>query len=220
MTIRRKISLCLNVIIIVTVIFSTVSLFTGFKFMGQFGLFEPFGLKSFKYFTVDSNILAGIVSLIYIGFLFVHSENKHLNYHWLYILKLSATTAVSLTMIITIFFLAPSAEHFYDLFLNSNLFMHLLTPILCIISFIFFEPFGKPAFSLTLTGLLPMLCYAAYYIPNIFIHLENGKTSYEYDWYGFLKGGLNTIWFVMLILFSLTLIISISLWALNKKNAK
>jgi hypothetical protein len=220
MSIKRKISLYLNVIIILTVIFSTVSLFTGFKFMGQFGLFEPFGLKAFKYFTVDSNILAGFVSLIYLVFSFVHSEDKPFNYHWLYILKLSATTAVSLTMIITVFFLAPSAEHFYDLFLNSNLFMHLLTPVLCIISFSFFESFGKTAFPLSLTGLLPMLCYAAYYIPNILIHLENGKTSYEYDWYGFLKGGLNTIWFVMLILFSITLFISITLWALNKKKAK
>ena len=219
MNIRKKISVCLNLLIILTVIFSTVSLFIGFHFMGQSGLFEPLGLKSFKYFTVDSNILAALVSFIYLIYILNPANKSHKLSILMYVLKLAATTGVTLTMLVTVFFLAPGAEHYYDLFLNTNFFMHLLTPLLCIITFVFFEPVEKNSFLLSFTGIIPMLLYALYYIPNILLHLEGGKTSYEYDWYGFLASGVNTIWFVMPILFLVTLACSMFLWFFNKKFA-
>ena len=167
MNIRKKISVCLNLFIILTVIFSTVSLFMGFHFMGQSGLFEPLGLKSFKYFTVDSNILAALVSIIYLIYILNPANKSHKLSILMYVLKLAATTGVTLTMLVTVFFLAPGAEHYYDLFLNTNFFMHLLTPLLCIITFVFFEPVEKNSFLLSFTGIIPMLLYALYYIPNI-----------------------------------------------------
>ena len=95
--------------------------------------------------------------------------------------------------------------------------MHLITPLLCIISFMFFEPSKPQKFIISLTGIIPMMLYSFYYIPNILLHLENGQPSKTYDWYGFLQGGLNTAWFVLPFLYLITWIFAIALWALNKK---
>ena len=58
-----------------------------------------------------------------------------------------------------------SKTTYFAYFMNSNLFMHLITPLLCIISFIFFEP-AKLSFVESFTGICPMILYAFYYIPN------------------------------------------------------
>ena len=138
-----------------------------------------------------------------------------------YILKLAATTGVTLTMMVTVFFLAPTSNgNFIRYFMNSNFFMHLITPLLCIISFIFFEPSESAKLTITIPGILPMLLYSFYYTPNILIHLDNGKVNPDYDWYNFLAGGLNTIWFVIPLLYVVTWIFALGLWAANKKLAK
>ena len=98
--------------------------------------------------------------------------------------------------------------------------MHLITPLLCIISFIFFEAAEAKKLSVTIPGILPMLLYSFYYTPNILLHLDNGKVNPAYDWYHFLAGGLNTIWFVIPLLYLVTWIFAFALWALNKKFAK
>ena len=64
-----------------------------------------------------------------------------------------------------------------------------------------------------------MVLYGFYYIPNVLLHLENGKPTHAYDWYGFLDGGMNTIWFVVPVVLLITWIFSVALWALNKKFA-
>ena len=140
---------------------------------------------------------------------------------WLYILKLAATDAVAFTMIITVFYLAPTSKHgYFSLFMNSNLFMHFITPMLCIISFVCFEHVEKPSFKLSFAGIIPMALYAAFYTPNVLLHLDNGKVNPEYDWYGFLAFGLNTIWIVIPVLVFIAWLLSLGLWALNRKNLK
>ena len=194
----------------------------GFKFMGQIEVLSSRNFKSFKYFTVDSNVFAGLVSLAYVIYKCTASGKKRSTLpRAFYILKLAATTGVTLTMMVTVFFLAPTSDgNFFGYFMNSNFFMHLITPVLCIISFIFFEPAEAQKFSISFTGIIPMLLYSFYYTPNIILHLENGKPSKTYDWYGFLQGGLHTIWFVIPFLYVVTWIFSFLLWRLNRKLAK
>ncbi|MCI6891018.1 MAG: hypothetical protein MR852_03210 [Treponema sp.] len=62
--------------------------------------------------------------------------------------------------------------------------------------------------------------YTTYYIPNVLLHLENGKVLSEYDWYGFLFAGLNTIWIVIPLILLITWLFAICLWSLNKFCAK
>ena len=218
---KQKVSLILNCLIVLFTIFATVSMIIGFQFMGEIKVLSSASFKAFKYFTVDSNVFAGLVSLVYLIFLCLLEKGKIKALpKWLNYLKLAATTGVTLTMMVTVFFLAPrTTTTYFAYFMNSNLFMHLVTPLLCIISFAFFEPV-KLSFAESLLGICPMILYAIYYIPNILLHLDNGKVLSEYDWYGFLFAGLNTIWFVIPLLLLITWAFGICLWGLNRKFSK
>ena len=221
MNTRQKVSFVLNCLIFLITVFATVSMIIGFEFMGEIKVLSSASFKAFKYFTVDSNVFAGIVALVYMIYLILLSKGKiKVMPKWLSYLKLAAATGVTLTMMVTVFFLAPkSTTTYFAYFMNSNLFMHLITPLLCIISFIFFEP-AQLSFIESFTGTCPMILYAIYYIPNILLHLDNGKVSTNYDWYGFLFAGLNTIWFVIPLILLITWIFAICLWFVNKKCSK
>lgn len=216
---KIKISFIFNLVIFFLVAFSTIVMITGFSFMGGNKIFAPSNYTAFKYFTVDSNVLSGIISLIFAIYeiLFFTGKIEELP-SFLYRFKLIGNVGVTLTMVTTVCFLAPTAETgFFSLFLDSNLFFHLIIPLLCIISFIFFETESSISFKYTFAGLIPMIIYGAVYIANILIHLENGKPSSAYDWYGFLRGGLNTIWFVVPVVLLFTYFFSFVMWFFNKK---
>ena len=219
MTKRQKVAVTLNALIFATTVFATVSMIVGFYFMSDVKFLSESNFHAFKFFTVDSNVFAGLVALAYLIYRFSPAGKKSTKLpRVLYVLKLAATTGVTLTMMVTVFFLAPgSTTTYFAYFMNSNFFMHLVTPLLCIISFVFFEPTGKTPLAISLTGIIPTILYAAFYIPNIFMHLDNGYVSPTYDWYGFLAGGLNTSWLVIPIMFILTWIFAVVLWALNRK---
>ena len=222
MTKHQKTAVVLNVLIFVTMAFATVSMIVGFYFMGEVKFLSASNFSAFKYFTVDSNVFAGLVALAFLIFKLSPAGKRSAKLpRVLYVLKLAATTGVTLTMMVTVFFLAPhTTTTYFAYFMNSNFFMHLVTPLLCIISFVFFESAEKQPFPVTFAGIIPMVLYGFFYIPNILLHLENGKTSHTYDWYGFLDGGLNTIWFVIPVILAVTWIFSILLWVLNKKIAR
>lgn len=219
---REKLSIIFNCLIFIFTLFATISMIIGFKFMGQLEVLSERNFKSFKYFTVDSNVFAGLISLAYLIYKLTPAGKKQTTLpRAFYIVKLSASTGVTLTMMVTVFFLAPSSHgNFLHYFMNSNFFMHLITPLLCIISFIFFEASEPVKLASTIPGILPMLLYSFYYTPNILLHLDNGKVDRAYDWYNFLAGGVNTIWFVIPLLYGVTWLFAFGLWALNRKLAK
>ena len=61
--------------------------------------------------------------------------------------------------------------------------------------------------------------YAAFYTPNVLLHLDNGKPDPVYDWYHFLAFGLNTIWIVIPLLLLISWCLALGIWASNKKIA-
>lgn len=219
---REKISIILNSLIFIFTLFATISMIVGFKFMGQFEVLSERNFKSFKYFTVDSNVFAGLISLAYVIYKFTDSGKKSTKLPKVfYILKLAATTGVTLTMMVTVFYLAPTSNgNFLRYFINSNFFMHLITPLLCIISFVFFEAAEAQKLVLSIPGIIPMLLYSFFYTPNVLLHLENGKPVKAYDWYNFLAAGAQSVWYVVPMLYVITWIFALSLWALNRKLAK
>lgn len=221
---QQKAAFVFNLLIVIFTLFATISTIIGFEFMGDVKILTATNFHAFKYFTVDSNVFAGIISFIYIIFAVKISKGKIQKFpKALLFLKLAATTGVTLTMMVTAFFLAPGGKSYFSYFVNSNFFMHFFTPVLCIISFIFFEFKNsgnneRITFPQTLTGIIPMLIYAVFYITNILLHLENGKVSHTYDWYGFLKGGIQSVWIVMPLILLITWLFSILLWFANKKS--
>jgi len=213
---KKKISLILNIIIVILTIFASILMFTGIKIThGAEPILETTKLGMFKFFTVDSNIFMGIIALIYA---IKEITSKEIT-KTMYKLKLMATTAVSLTFIIVFTYLGPIAKDgLISLLQNSNLFFHLVIPVLSIITFTLFERTNKLKFKDSIYGIIPTIIYATLYLINIIIHMENGKVSPVYDWYWFVQNGVKTAIIVAPMIILISYIISLILWKLNRKE--
>ena len=214
-----KVSLIMNLVIVIFTLFATIAMFTGFKFMTENDL--PLQLKRiemFKFFTVDSNLFMGIVSFIFVieDIQMLKGVKKEISSK-LYVLKLASTTSVGLTFFVVFTYLGPFSEYgIIKMVLNSNLFFHLLTPLLSIFTFIFFEKTNKIKFKYLPSSLIPMVIYAVFYSINSFTHIVDGSVSMEYDFYGFIQNGIWTIIIVVPVMLIITLLIGYTLWKLNK----
>jgi len=216
---KIKKSLILNIIITVLVIMASVFMFTGVKFMPDRTLLEATSIEMFKFYTVDSNILIAIISLIFAIYeykLLKHKINKIPN--WVYILKLTGTSAIALTFIVTAFFLTPQYG-FYAMYNNNNLFFHLIIPLLSIITYILFEK-HENKYKYAFFGIIPMFVYSIYYTSRVLIHLNDGGLTFKYDFYGFLQGNLNNIYVVIPTIYLITYLMTILLIFLNKRLSK
>ena len=136
---KLKMSLVINIIIFLLTVFSTIVMMAGIKFMhGAEPVLEVTKLGVFKFFTVDSNILMGLIALLFAmeEIKILKGTKKEIN-NKLYILKLLSTTAVSITFIVVFTYLGAIVEGGIPAMLqNSNMFFHLIIPVLSIITFI------------------------------------------------------------------------------------
>lgn len=212
---NRKSSLICNIIIVIMVVFACILMFFGINFMGSSLTLSSKKIEMFKYFTVDSNILMGLVSLIFSYYLISKKKIPK----WLYSLKLLGTVGVTLTFLTVVFYLGPTSRFgFFSMFTNANLFLHFLIPVLSIITFIFYEKNKYLTFKDALIGTSSMLIYSIYYITNAFSHIESGRIPIKYDWYYFARGGVVSSLIVFCLMLLFTFIISLVLWQCNKKK--
>lgn len=213
---KKKISLILNIIITILTIFSSIIMFTGIKIThGIEPVLETTRLGMFKFYTVDSNMLMGFISLL---FVILQLTNKEITKN-MYRLKLMATTSVGLTFLIVFTYLGPiSPEGIKSMLQNSNLFFHLIIPVLSIKTFILFERTDKLKLKDTLYGIIPTVIYAVLYVINLLLHVENGKVSTIYDWYWFVQNGIKYAIIVAPMIILISYIISLILWKLNKRR--
>ena len=170
--------LVLNLIIVILVIVGTiVMMLSKASATGLMGS----GIENLRYYTVLSNEFAGIVAACQLIALY---RGKG----YLRVLKLTATTAVSLTFLVVAGFFGP----FYgwiQLYRGSNLFFHLIVPILCVIELLtagFKEPL---TIKQCLTASLSTVVYGFAYLINILIN-GIGEWPDSNDWYGFLNWGM------------------------------
>ena len=218
---KVKISLVLNILIVIFTIFATIAMFTGFKFMhGHDVVLQSTKLGMLRFFTVQSNILMGIIALFFacLEIKLLKGKIEEISTK-AYVLKLMATTAVGLTFLVVFAYLGPITEYgIIAMIMNSNLFFHLITPLLSMICFAAFERTNKVKFKYTFLGIIPTFLYAIYYMINIFVHMENGKVSPVYDWYWFVQNGVWTAIIVVPLMFLITYLITLILWKINKKK--
>ena len=190
---------------------------TGYQFMERTRLLASSGLSSLKFYTVESNILVGIASFVLLvnEYRLLNNKQEKIS-KYAYILKFVATVSVCLTFIVTLFYLAPSlGNKFLSLYQNTNLFFHLIVPILSFISFVFYEK-TNIEYKYTYLGIVTMIIYGIYYVVNVLLNLDNGNIVSSYDWYGFMKGGKVGSAIVFVIIVLITYLISFILWRLNK----
>ena len=112
---------------------------------------------AFRFYTVQSNILCSATALVMLIALLAGSVPE-----WVWILKYIGTAAVTVTML-----------------------MHLLTPLMALVSFCVFERRGM-TFPRCLFGLLPVALYGPVYLYHILYAPEGKRWK---DFYGFNRGG-------------------------------
>ena len=147
------------------------------------GLLSSSGWENLKYFTVLSNVFCGIVAAI---FLFTHHHHNDAYPTWLLTLKLTAASAITITFLVVACFFGP-LYGYGRLYLGSNLWFHLIIPLLGIVEFCLIN--GKLPFRMTFLTGAPALLYGCVYLGNILI---NGKGEWPNtnDWYGFMNWGM------------------------------
>ena len=160
LSLARRVSLCLldGLIVIFTVI-SVIEVF----FNGGEGNMVFTGFNGFRYFTIDSNILLGLVMLIGLKYRIRALKDPFIRFPlWLRALRLAAVVSTGLTFLTVVAFLGPLMGYAM-MYSGSNLFMHLLSPLMGYASFLLScrEPMLKPWH--ILTSILPTLIYGAFY---------------------------------------------------------
>ena len=155
---------------------------------------EPGRLRNaFRFYTCQSNALCAVTALIMAVFRLSGAVPQAA-----WILKYTGTAAVTVTMLTVFLFLAPSVgKDWYGVLLkgSGNLFMHLLTPLLALVSFCAFEKQGM-TFPQCLWGLLPVVLYGPLYLYKIRFAPEEKRWE---DFYGFNKGGKWPVMFTVML---------------------
>ncbi len=179
---RKKIlSLIFNVLAFV----STVIIFISYFFEEPSILIQN-GFDSLKYFTTDSNILVAVVCAITAVYdIRILAGKSDTLPQAVLILKFIGTACVTLTMTATVLFLMPV----YGMFVlkGSLIIVHVTTPLLALISFVFFETVHRISIPKSLLGAVPMMLYGImYYIEVAVIGEANGGWK---DFYAYNRGG-------------------------------
>ena len=140
------------------------------------------GKFALRFFTTLSNMLCAAACL-----LTALAINAGGIPEWIWMLKYIGTAAVTVTMLTVLFFLAPSFGKgaLKVLLSGTDLFMHLITPLLALVSFCVFEKRGM-TFCQSLWGMLPVVLYGPVYLYKILFALPEKRWD---DFYGFTKQG-------------------------------
>ena len=121
---KKKISLLLNLLII---IFEVRALIMNLHTNGLL----------IEYYTIDSNMLALVSSVIYCVHLLLDEKLPR----WLEVFKYMTTICLTITFLVVLFILAPMYDFNYKYFVLDGAFVyqHLLCPILAVVTFLFFD---------------------------------------------------------------------------------
>ena len=163
-------SLFINITIFVI---TTILVIGFFREEGRWSLAR--GKRAFRYFTTQSNVLCAISALFMCLF-----PDTDLAYY----LKVMGTAAVTVTMLTVLLFLGR-LYGYKPLLKGSDLFMHLVTPLLAIVSLCVFERRGI-GFLTSFIGVIPVALYAPLYLYNVVYAPEEKRWE---DFYGFNRDG-------------------------------
>ncbi len=171
-------------------------------------------LSVFKYFTFQSNIYMGFVSIIYAYYqLLIIKNKKEKTPHVLNVFYHVGVSAVGLTFVIVIAFLAPGYG-FDKMYNQANLFFHALVPIVAIINYIFFSKTSKIRFVDTLFAIIPSLTYGIVYF--IVVAALNGYGNLDIDFYLFGANGPLIGAFNFLAVVSIAYLIALFVFFINR----
>ena len=199
---KRKISIIFNILII---IFEIIGLIITYKNNNRIGI---------EYYTEDSNIIALITTTIFLIYLLINKEiPKYLKQ-----LKYISTICLTVTLLVVLFILAPmyNYNYYFLLFRNELLYHHLICPILCIITFIYFDEIETYNLKDNITSLSLTIIYGIILIILNLLKIVDGP-------YPFLKINnqpieLTILWAIIIL--AMTYIIALLLRKIHNKKYK
>ena len=206
---RLSLSLMLNVLIFA---FTAYAVFLCF-YDPDSGQLTADGARAFRYFTVDSNIVCALAALAVISAdLNLLSKNGGQIPAWVLLFKFIGTVGVTLTMLTCILYLSKMVGGFGSLIHGKELFMHLLTPVLAIVSYVLFEH-GAPLKLWTV--FLPCVPIAAY--GAVYFYMVLAVPKDRGGWTDFYALARNREWVTpVLVMAAAVILISLVLWGLNR----
>ena len=193
---KERISLVLNILIVIFVPLAWLIMYFG---LADSGSLAAVGLYSLRYYTVLSNLLAMLTSLVYVVQT-IRKKDTALAFMWKYI----ASCMTALTFLVVVVFLGPTAEHgYFSMFAGANFFFHLIVPILAMADVaLFCRKDIKIPFFISALSMITVLIYGSLYLGNVLI---NGVTDElgTNDWYGFVTWGIP----VALVIFAVIILV-------------
>lgn len=188
----------------ILVVLTTIGSWMRMYLMGGGSLLSSRGLMSLKYYTTLSNIFAGIAAVIMIVVLARTKSGKVPV--WAALTKFASAVTVSVTFLVTLFFLAPTMG-IGGLYKGELMFMHAVGPVLTVVSFFMNRDLPEMKTSSALWATLPTILYGGVYSANIMLN-GVGSGMNTNDWYGFAAAGVHTVPFVYALMVLLTYLLS------------
>ena len=188
----------------ILVVLTTIGSWMRMYLTGGGSLLSSRGLMSLKYYTTLSNIFAGIAAVIMIVVLARAQSGKVPV--WAAVTKFASAVTVSVTFLVTLFFLAPTMG-IGGLYKGELMFMHAVGPVLTVVSFFMNRDLPEMKTSSALWATLPTILYGGVYSANIMLN-GVGSGMNTNDWYGFAAAGVHTVPFVYALMVLLTYLLS------------
>ena len=192
----------------------------------QEGFFNP---AHFLYYTIQSNIEIGIISLICV--LFLLRKNVQIP-QVVYTLKFIFTVAITLTGLVFNFILYPASifsTHPLNPLSTANFFTHIFVPILSLVDFFAFDYKLKITKKTFLLGLITPLIYFIFVMFCTKVGIRfNGNLFVPYffldykanSWFQLGDGKIGVFYWVIIQVLIVLLISSVLLFFLKKRKNK
>ena len=206
---RNLLALALNLATVVLVALSVLAFFMPVGIIAGAGNMTVGGTRCFRYFTIDSNILCALGSLLLLPYQVKSlAGGKNAVPRWAFLLRFVGTVAVTVTMTVVLFFLGPTTGY-GPMFEGACLELHLICPLLAILSFVLCERGLWLTKTRCLWGIAPTVIYGTVYLVNVI-----ALGTWE-DFYGFNIGGF---WYISyLVMPAVTYAIALALGALHNR---
>ena len=176
---RSKTELILNLIIVILTVIGVILMLTG---KPEEGALQASGIENLKFYTVLTNVFCGMIALVDLIFITLGKDTGKIR-----VLKLAAVCGVAITFAVVAFMFGPlyGYPQFYR---SSNLYFHLLLPLVAMVEFIVVKRPYMP-FIYTVFASVPTFLYGVGYMTNILINGIGGEWPNTNDFYAFLSWG-------------------------------
>ena len=207
---RRNIGIAVNLLIFVSTLACLASFFL--REAPKDAILSNRGWVAFRYYTTDSNVLCALGSLLTAVFMIRGRDGSMPRFVTL--LKFAGTMAVIVTLLVVFCFLSLIVGGLMPLLKGANLFLHLVNPLLALLSLFFLDPVQYPSLSFreSLSGALTVLVYGTVYFVQVVV-----RKAWP-DFYAFNRAGRWPLTVLIMGAFSLLLCLALQRLCLKRRR--